>query len=164
MILLAAVDRAWGIGREGELLFRIPTDLKRFKALTMGHALLMGRKTFDSLPGPLPGRACGVLSASRCSIPGVTVLRTKEEALAWAQGRRAFLIGGAAVYGMLLDHCDSAYITKIDTLCVADAFMPDLDALPQWRLTGEGPWQEDAGLRFRYCVYARVKAPAAQDT
>ena len=162
MTLIAAVDRAWGIGRGGRLLFRILADLRRFKALTMGHALLMGRKTFESLPGPLPGRACGVLSASRCSIPGVTVLRTKEEALAWAQGmpceqgRETFLIGGASVYEALLDDCDTACITKIDALGGADAFMPNLDALPQWRLTEAGPWQEDGGLRFRYCVYARV--------
>jgi len=159
MTLIAAVDRAWGIGREGALLFRIPADLKRFKALTMGHALLMGRKTFESLPGPLPGRACGVLSAcgeqvaSLHSIPGVTVLRTKDEALAWAQGKETFVIGGAAVYEALIDYCDTAYITKIDALGGADTFMPDLDTLPGWRLTEAGPWQEDAGLRFRYCIY-----------
>ena len=157
MTLIAAVDRAWGIGHGGGLLWRIPADLQRFKALTMGHALLMGRRTFESLPEPLPGRAHGVLSQNLAfAPPGVTVLRTKEEALAWAQGRETFLIGGASVYEALQDHCDTAYITKIDALGGADAFMPDLDALPQWRLTEAGPWQEDAGVRFRYCVYAHV--------
>jgi len=168
MTLIAAVDRAWGIGRGGALLFRIPADMRRFKALTMGHALLMGRKTFESLPKltdgqlALPGRAHGVLSQNPGFAPsGVTVLRAKGEALAWAQGMRAqdrelFLIGGALIYEALLDECDTAYITKFDVLGGADTFMSNLDSLPQWRLTQAGPWQEDAGLRFRFCTYARV--------
>jgi dihydrofolate reductase len=114
----------------------------------------MGRKTFESLPGPLPGRVHGVLSRDPgFAPPGVAVLRGEKEALAWALGRKTFLIGGASVFRALLDHCDTAYVTKIDALGGADAFMPNLEALPGWRLRQAGSWLEHAGLRFRVCVY-----------
>ena len=158
MTLIAAVDRAWGIGRAEGLLFRIPADLKHFRALTMGHALLMGRKTFGSLPGPLPGRAHAVLSRDPSfGPPGVTVLRSLTQARAYAHGQVTFLIGGGEVFRVMLDDCEAAYITKVDTLGGAGVFMSDLDALPQWRLAREGPWQEAAGLRFRFCEYTRTE-------
>jgi dihydrofolate reductase len=158
MTLIAAVDRAWGIGSADGLLFRVPADFKRFRALTMGRALLMGRKTFESLPGPLPGRAHAVLSRDPSFGPtGVTVLRSLAQAREYAQGCAVFLIGGGEVFRALLDDCEAAYITKVDTLGGASVFMPDLDALPQWRLTREGPWQEAAGLRFHFCEYTRTE-------
>ena len=157
MTLIAAVDKNWGLGLNGAPLFRIPADLRRFKALTMGHALLMGRKTFDSLPGPLPGRAHAVLSRDLpFSPPGVTVLRDLNEAREYALTRKTFLIGGEAVYAALLDDCTLAHITKIDAGREADAYMPDLDALPGWALTDEGPWREENGVRFRFCVYEPI--------
>ena len=160
MTLIAAVDRAWAIGRHNTPLFHIPADLRRFRALTMGRALLMGRRTFDSLPrrgNPpwlLPGRAHAVLSRDpEFHPPGVTVLRSLDEARAYAQSRETFLIGGGELYAALLDDCERALITKIDASREADAFMPNLDALPGWRLLEEGPWQEENGLRFRFCLY-----------
>ncbi|MCL2107026.1 MAG: dihydrofolate reductase, partial [Oscillospiraceae bacterium] len=110
--LIVAVDRAWGIGRNNELLFRLSADLRRFKALTMGHVLLMGRHTFDSLPGPLPGREHVVLSRDPAFAPaGVTVCPSAEQALtrarelAGARGAQIFVIGGARVYAALLNTC-----------------------------------------------------------
>ena len=163
MTLIAAVDRNWGIGHRGAPLFYIPADLRRFKALTMGRALLMGRKTFDSLPkrgglpGLLPGRARVVLSRDPDFHPtGVTVLRSLDEARLYAQNHETFLIGGGELYAALLDSCAQALITKIDAAREADAFMPSLDALTEWVLTDEGPWQEEGGVRFRFCRYERL--------
>jgi len=159
MTLIAAVDSHWGIGHRGAPLFRIAADLRRFRDLTMGHALLMGRKTFESLPGILPGRAHVVLSRNMGFSPsGVTVLRSLDEARAFAQAQETFLIGGGEIYAALLDECELALITKIDAAREADAFLPDLDALPEWSLTHEGPWQEEAGVRFKYYAYERLHA------
>jgi len=159
MTLIAAVDKNWGIGHNGAPLFRIPADLRRFRALTMGHTLLMGRKTFDSLPGILPGRAHVVLSRDMgFNPPGVTVLRSLDEARAFAQVHETFLIGGGEIYAALLDDCDLALITRIDARREADAFLPDLDALPEWGMTHEGPWQEEDGVRYKYCAYERLHA------
>jgi len=167
MILIAAVDNRWGIGYRGAPLFHISADLRRFKALTMGRALLMGRKTFDNLPkqdnlskqdsllGLLPGRAHAVLSRGPdFAPPGVTVLRDLDQARAFARDRETFLIGGGEIYAALLKDCGLAYITKIDADREADAYMPNLDALPGWQLREESPWMEEDGARFRFCTYA----------
>jgi len=158
MTLIAAVDNHWGIGFRGAPLLRIPADLARFKALTMGHALLMGRKTFDTLPGLLPGRAHVVLSRDPIfAPPGVTVLRGLNEAREYSQSRETFLIGGGELYAALLGDCALAYITKIDAARPADAFLPNLDALPGWRLQEQSPWMVEDGIRFRFCVYAAMQ-------
>ena len=164
MTLIAAVDANWGIGFRGAPLFRLPTDLARFKSLTMGHALLMGRKTFDSLPNPegvpglLPGRAHVVLSRDPAfSPPGVTVLRSLNEARAFARSRETFLIGGGDIYAALLGDCALAYVTKIDAARPADAFLPNLDALPAWRPQEQSPWMVEDGVRFSFCVYTAIK-------
>jgi len=161
MTLIAAVDRNWGIGFHGAPLFHLSADLRRFKALTMGHVLLMGRKTFDSLPGLLPGRAHAVLSRDPTfAPPGVTVLRSLDEAREYAQARdcgqsrETFLIGGGELYAALLDDCSLAHITKTDAARPADTFMPNLDALPAWTLTEESPWMEENGIRFKFVVYS----------
>ena len=166
MTLVAAVDRNWGVGHRGAPLFRIPADLRRFRELTMGRALLMGRKTFDGLPGQdglpglLPGRVHAVLSRDPSfHPPGVIVLRNLDDARAFAQSRETFLIGGGEVYTALLDDCELALITKIDAAREADAFMPNLDALPEWRLTDEGPWMEDGRVKYKYCAYERLQTP-----
>jgi len=158
MTLIAAVDSSWGIGHRGAPLFRVPADLRRFKALTMGHALLMGRKTFDSLPGLLPGRAHAVLSRDPSfAPPGVTVLRSLDEARAFAQAYDVFLVGGGEIYTALLEGCELAHITKIAAAPQADAFMPNLDEMPRWHLAEAGPWQEADGVRFQYCLYKHEK-------
>jgi dihydrofolate reductase len=159
---IAAVDRAWAIGCDNRLLFRISADLRRFKQLTMGQVLLMGRKTFDSLPGLLPGRAHVVVSAT-ASPAGALVCPSPAAALHAAQrlagaDKNIFIIGGASVYAALLDCCDAALITRIDAHApAADAWFPDLDALPNWRLAEQAPWEaNENGLRYCFCRYERV--------
>ena len=156
MQTIVCADSNWAIGKNNRLLFRLPADMKRFRELTAGGNLLMGRKTFDSLPGPLPGRAHVVLSRDPEFVPArATVLRSLEEAKVYiAHVPDIWLIGGATMYAALLPLCRTAYVTKVDAAVFgADAFFPDIDALPGWRCAEEGPWMRQDGLRFRFCRY-----------
>ena len=158
MTIIVCADRNWAIGRDNQLLFRISADLKRFKAITMGHSLLMGRRTFESLPGPLPGRAHTVLSRNPDFAPtGVTACRSLEEGItAAASHGKVFVIGGAEIYAALLPYCDVALVTRVDeAVADADARFPNLDEHPHWRLAEAGEWREERGIWFRFCAYNR---------
>ncbi len=156
MNVIVAVDRNWAIGRDGDQLIYLPEDLKRFKALTTGHPVILGRKTLATFPGgrPLKGRRNLILSRDPAFAPeGAEVFRDLETLLA-AAPEDSFVIGGASVYAALLDRCDTAYVTKIEqSFPGADCFFPDLDARPDWRVEEEGPELEDQGVRFRYVTY-----------
>lgn len=157
MNLIAAVDRNWAIGKGGDQLVYLRTDLRRFQALTTGHAVILGRKTLSTFPGgrPLKDRRNLVLSRDPDFRPeGAEVFPTLE-ALLSAAPEDAFVIGGGSVYAALLDFCDTAYITKLDAAWPADTWLPDLDALPEWRITEEGEELEENGVRFRYVTYRR---------
>ena len=159
MDLIAAVDQNWAIGKDGDQLCYIPADLKRFQALTTGHAVILGRKTLATFPGgrPLKNRRNLILSRSESFAPeGAEVFPDVDSLLAAAQVD-AFVIGGASVYKALLPYCDRAYITKIDRAWPADSFFPDLDADPAWQVTEEGEPLEHEGLTFRYVTYERVR-------
>ncbi len=156
MKLIVAVSADWGIGRDNQLLFSLPTDMKFFRTMTKGATVIMGRRTLESFPGgqPLKGRENIVLSRDPAFRPeGVTVVRTPDEL---PDRPDAFVIGGEAIYRLLLDRCDTAYITKVDAHVPADRFFPDLDALPDWQLAEAGPPQEENGLTFRFLTYRRV--------
>lgn len=130
--LIAAVDRKLGIGKDNDLLCHISADLKRFKALTMGHTILMGRKTFESLPGVLPGRPHWVLThneAYHTDSSAVTLFHSPEAMCqAMKDGEDYFIIGGAAMYRAFLPLADSLYLTEIDEV------FPDADTFfPEWK-------------------------------
>ena len=159
MNLIAAVDQNWAIGKNGDQLCYIPADLKRFQALTTGHAVILGRKTLATFPGgrPLKNRRNLVLSRNPDFAPeGAEVFRDLDSLLAAAPAD-AFVIGGESVYRALLAHCDRAYITKIHRAWPSDAYFPDLDADPAWAVIQEGEALEQDGLTFRYVTYERVK-------
>ena len=131
MKLIVAVDRSWAIGREGDQLLYLSADLRRFKELTLGGTVILGRKTLATFPGgrPLKGRRNLILSRSPDFAPeGAEVFRSVEELLA-AAPEDSFVIGGESVYRALLPYCTTAYVTKIDAAFPADRFFPDLDAL-----------------------------------
>ncbi|MDR1465899.1 MAG: dihydrofolate reductase [Oscillospiraceae bacterium] len=156
--LIAAADRAWALGYRGKLLFDLPADRRRFRNLTMGHTILMGRKTFESLPGRLPGRRHIVLSRDpRFAPPDVEVCRSKAEALALAKAYPAgdvFVIGGAEIYRQFLEECGAALMTQVDAVApAADCFFPDLGGCPGWRLAEVSAWREERGIRFRFATY-----------
>lgn len=159
MKAIVAVDENWGIGREGGLLCHLSADLRRFKALTMGHPVILGRKTMATFPGgrPLPGRANLVLSRDRSFHPeGVEVYRDLDSLLASAP-EDSFVIGGESVYRQLLPRCEEVYVTKIGASFPADAFFPDLDGDPAWQVVREEPPLEEGGISFRYVTYRRAQ-------
>ena len=161
MQAIVAVSQSWGIGKGGHLLFRISADLQRFKALTTGHAVILGRKTLATFPGgrPLPGRRNLILSRDPDFAPeGAEVFRDVE-ALRTAAPEDAFVIGGGTVYEQLLPWCDTVYVTRLGWTFPADTYFPDLDAAPDWRLAEtEGPYDHQ-GLAFHYDTYRRIWNP-----
>lgn len=170
MTAIVAVDQNWAIGKNGALLFRIPADLKRFRALTMGHPIIVGRKTLDTFPGgrPLKGRSNLVLSRSPAfhvvgdrsrKIPGKPyhrVYRSIRGLLIHAP-TDSVVVGGESVYRALLEYCDAVYVTKIHAAVEgADAFFPNLDRDPRWHAAETGEPQEENGLRFQYVTYRKA--------
>lgn len=155
--LIAAVARDGGLGWQGDLLFSIPEDLRRFKALTMGKTVVMGRGTLDSLPGgrPLRGRRNLVLTHDKAfHREGAETFHSLESLLAALPAKdEAWVIGGAAVYEALLPYCGALYLTEVDAAPPADRFFPTLGG--DWRLTEATAWQVSAGLPYRFCRYER---------
>ena len=133
--LIAAVARNRAIGRDNKLIYWLPDDMKRFKALTTGHTIIMGRRTFESLPkGALPNRRNIVLSRTRHDFPGCDAYSSLEEAIAHcAEDEDIYIIGGEEVYRQAIDKADRLCLTEVDdTPDVADAFFPDYSG---WRET-----------------------------
>ncbi len=158
MNLIVAADQNWAIGKGGDQLAYIPEDLKRFKTLTLGHPVILGRKTLATFPGgrPLKGRRNLILSANPSFAPeGAEVCPSLEVLLSRAP-EDAFVIGGESVYRALLPHCNTAYVTKIGAAFPADRWFPDLDADPAWTITEESEPMEHDGLPFRYVTYKRI--------
>lgn len=161
---IVAVYADWGIGADGTQPVALRTDRAHFRAVTRGAAVLVGRRTLADFPGgrPLPGRVNIVLSRSQDPIEGATVVHSIEEALAEAAKHpRCLVIGGASVYRAMLPHVDRVYLTKLDIRPHSDAFFPDLDADPEFRVSERGPEQEENGVAFRFLTYTRRSA--AQD-
>lgn len=155
LIVAVAANRA--IGKGNDLLWHLSEDLKRFKAITTGHTILMGRKTYESFPKrPLPNRFHLVLSRdAQIDNPHVKVVRSVEEALEnLPQQEESFLIGGGSVYKLFLPYCKKIYLTEIDKSFEADTFFPELDP-ERWKVEDVGPWNVDgeSGLRYRYVTY-----------
>ncbi len=155
--LIAAVARDGGIGWQGGLLFSIPEDMRRFKALTTGKTVVMGRGTLDSLPGgkPLKGRRNLVLTRDRTfHRDGVEGFHDLETLLAALQTEdEAWVIGGAAMYEQLLPYCQALYLTEVDAAPPADRFFPPLDK--GWKLAEATAWRDIGGLPYRFCRYER---------
>lgn len=133
--LIVAMDEKRGIGKAGNLPWRLSSDLKRFRELTMGHHLIVGRKTFDSIGKPLPGRQTIVVTRNRIFRPGgCIVVGSVAEALELARERgetEVFIIGGAEIYSQALDVADRVYLTQVHVEADADTFFPDLN-LNEW--------------------------------
>ena len=157
MQAIVCVDQNWGIGKDGELLFHIHADMKRFRELTTGHTVVMGRRTLESLPGKkgLPQRHNLVLThdmsytAENCEI-----IHNAMQAI-FSTGLSDFCIGGESVYRLLLPNCDRVFVTKVFTEKDADAHFPDLDATDEWIIEKESEILEEDGLRFQFVEYAK---------
>lgn len=128
--IIVAVASDGAIGRANDLLWHLPADLKRFKELTTGHTILMGRKTFESLPrGPLPNRRNIIISRSLPAQPGAEVYPTIQQALeACASDEEVFIIGGGEIYRQLLPNTEQIYLTRVQaSFPDAEVFFPELD-------------------------------------
>ncbi len=158
MQAIVAVSQSWGIGKDGRLLFRLSADLRRFKALTTGHTVVMGRKTLQSLPGGkgLPNRRNLVLSRRMDYAPENAEVVTSVEALLRTAGEDAFVIGGQQVYEQLLPHCERVHVTKVLADAPADAFFPNLDEDPAWRIASVSDVLTENGISFQYVEYCRA--------
>lgn len=158
MDLIVNVCENWGIGKDGKLLVSISADLKRFRGLTTGKTVILGRKTLSTFPGgrPLKNRTNLILSGSGISVEGAEVLSglpALRNRLKGCDLSQVSVIGGASVYEALLPYCDRAYVTKTLLSPEADTFFPNLDELENWAVEKTEPVLEENGIRFQYIDY-----------
>ena len=156
--LIAAVGKNGELGKDGNLIWRFREDMKYFAKITKGHKIVMGRKTFESLPGLLPDREHIVLTRNPANIPqGVAVFNNVEDFLKFYQNtdEEIFNIGGSSIYEQMLDYADNIYLTEINAEAEADVFFPDFDKT-KYDLISKGLDVEDKTL-FKYMLYKRRK-------
>ena len=164
MNAIVVVDRNWAIGRDGGLLFSLPTDMKRFRSLTIDGTVILGRKTLDSFPGgrPLPRRRNIVITHKvDFDRQGCEIVPSPQAALELAAGTEAdklWIIGGGSVYAALLSRCKRAYLTKVEAVAEdADTFFPNLDKLPGWEIENDSEPVEENGVVYRFVDYVNTK-------
>jgi len=162
LVLIAALAQNRVIGRDGDLPWRLPDDLKRFKRLTVGKTVLMGRKTWVSLGRPLPDRDNWVLTRDPVFVaPGATVFGTLDQALNAAQGRELVVIGGAELYRQILPFATRLELTDVLAEVAGDTYFPSLDDT-QWRQTAVEDHAADDrhALPFRFVTLVRKASEA----
>lgn len=127
--MIAAIGKNYELGKNNDLIWHFKEDMNFFKQTTLGSAVIMGRKTFESLPKALPGRQNIVISSNKDYVAeGAQVVSSPQEALECAEGKKVFIIGGARVYGHFLPSADGIFLTEIDDECPdADAYFPRFD-------------------------------------
>lgn len=132
--IVVAISENNAIGKNNQLLWHLPADLKHFKAITSGHPIIMGRKTYDSIGKPLPNRRNIVVTQQKnLEIPGVEVVNSVAAALAFCENENeTFIIGGAQIYELALEQVDKIYLTTVHATFEADAFFPVL-ANDKWQ-------------------------------
>jgi len=148
--IIAAVAENKAIGKDNKLLWHIPADLQHFKKITLGHPVIMGQKTFESLERPLPDRLNIVLSRD-CSFhpQGVSVASTIDSAISFASKNdrsEIFFIGGGMVYEQAIKLADKLYLTIVEGKYDADTYFPDYDAFRKMKVTGRG-----IHGKYKYC-------------
>lgn len=158
MELVVNVTEDWGIGYKGELLVAISEDLKRFRQLTTGKTVILGRKTLSTFPGgrPLKNRRNLILSGSVSEVAGAEVYPDIPSLLSAIKGSAPdtiSVIGGATVYEALLPYCHKAYVTKNTYSGPTDTWFPNLDKLENWTVEKESEVYEDNGVRYWYVDY-----------
>lgn len=159
MKAIVAVDLNWGIGYRGNLLLRIPDDMKFFKQMTLGKVVIMGRETFESLPGqePLKDRINIVLSKSECfKNEKITICCSLDELFQELRKYNldeVFVIGGESVYAQLLPYCTEAYVTKIESKYVADKYFINLDKEEAWKIVSIGEMRSYNNTQYSFLKY-----------
>ena len=158
--LITAVSENGVIGKGNRLPWQISSDLKRFKRLTMGHTLILGRKTFESIGRPLPGRDIVVLTRSEgCDFPGVRVAHSIDEALQYASlDNEPYVGGGAQIYARTLPLAERIHLTRVHATIQGDVLFPKIDP-EEWKLTSEEKFPADARNEYSttYQIMSRVR-------
>ncbi|MBE6932161.1 MAG: dihydrofolate reductase [Ruminococcaceae bacterium] len=169
MELIVNVSENWGIGMGDRLLVSIRADLLRFRELTMGGTVILGRKTLQTFPGgrPLKGRRNIILSTSAdYQVENAEVAHNLEELLSLLRPEEnTFVIGGESIYRLLLPYCERARVTKSYVNLPADRFFPKLDEMPNWKVENTEELLEENGVSFQYIDYVNsnlLPLPAAQ--
>lgn len=149
---IASGNRA--LGKDNKLIYKIPEDLKRFKELTEGHTVIMGRKTFESIGYPLPDRVNIIITRdTKYLVKGVTVVHSLEEALQLVQDEdEIFVIGGGQIYQEAIDIADKLYLTLVEGSLEADTYFPDYS---EFKIVWQGEVQEYQGLKYRFIELER---------
>jgi dihydrofolate reductase len=156
--LVVAIDAQRGIGVDNKLPWHLPEDLAHFKRVTMGRPMVMGRKTFDSIGRPLPGRRNIVVTRNAAwSHPGVEVATSLEQAVAMLGNEEASIIGGAQIFNESMDIADRLVVTEINHTFKCDTFFPPIDP-QQWRETARETHHSDAnGYDYAFVTYEKIK-------
>lgn len=163
MKLIAAVDSNWAIGNRGQQLVNIPQDQKRFRDMTLGKVIVMGRKTLESLPGgqPLYGRTNVVLTKDmRFQAKGAKICHSVDEVLELLNDipqDDIYVIGGQTIYEQFLPYCEEAFVTWIDYEYDADTYFPNLDKSENWEMTEESDEQTYFNLCYMYRTYKKCR-------
>lgn len=161
MEFIVAVNEDWAIGHDGGMLYHLPEDLSFFKKTTSGHIILMGRKTFESLPKrPLPNRVNVILTTNLdYEAEGALVIHDIEELMPISHAhpdKKVFVIGGGSIYRQLLDSCSGGYVTVIHAKTEkVDTWFPNLDELPEWQSEKDLINGHDNGLDYTIKRYLR---------
>lgn len=166
MILIFAVDNNWNIGYKGDMLYKISKDLKRFRRITEGNIIIMGRKTFESLPDkkPLLNRINIVITRNKeYKEQGIIVINSVDELYPLLNKinpnneMENFIIGGGEIARQTLDKCHKAYITKIyKTVEKVDTSMPNLDLMGNWKIVNKSRLYKEADVEYQYIDYIKV--------
>lgn len=154
--LIVAMDSNRGIGLEGAMPWHLSADLKRFKQITMGHPVVMGRRTFESIGKPLPGRKNFVLSRNgSLQLAGCEVVTSLEEVISACAGAETlFVIGGAVLYAACLALAEWLYVTEIQHVFEADTFFPEID-WNDWELVESQEIYGDAAFKYTFKTMRR---------
>jgi len=158
--ILVAMASNRTIGINNTLPWRCPEDLKHFKALTMGHHMIMGRKTFDSIGKPLPGRTTVVVTRNaNLKIEGCVIAHSLQEAIAACAGdEEIFIVGGAELYAQSIPLADTLYLTEIQQEINGDAHFPAIKHSEWQEIAREKRSQEQPqALEFHFATYSRIK-------
>ena len=164
MNLIANVDENWAIGKNNQLLVKIPADMKFFRETTTGKVVVMGRKTLESFPNgqPLKNRTNIVLTRDQSyQVKDAIVVRSMDELheeLKNYPSEDIYIIGGESIYEQLVDECDVAHITKVDYAYSADAYFPNLDKKPEWQITQDSEEQTYFDLIYHFYKYEKQQA------
>ena len=148
--IVVAIADNYAIGKNNQLLWHMPADLKHFKQITTGHTVIMGRKTYDSVGKPLRNRRNIIITRQDITIEGCEVVKSIDDALALsANEEEVFIVGGAEIYKIAMDKTDRIYLTIIHHSFDADTFFPEIDCM-KWKETAREDHQPDEKNKFPY--------------